>query len=174
MFRRAASLISRRTVAARSVNWDYLSSTIGDKVDIAGMRANVEEMEETVMKAPKKITPIDYKAWEAKVGKGPVDAVKKEYERWVKEEKAGLTVTFDEAQKKVIQEDCQTMVNECQTFEDWHRLRLRELEIEIAKITYEKDNIDSLTADDMMKRYPHIAERVDAQIEEGVWPNYKE
>eukprot|EP00472_Partenskyella_glossopodia_P011330 CAMPEP_0197523786 /NCGR_PEP_ID=MMETSP1318-20131121/8650_1 /TAXON_ID=552666 /ORGANISM="Partenskyella glossopodia, Strain RCC365" /LENGTH=167 /DNA_ID=CAMNT_0043076585 /DNA_START=99 /DNA_END=602 /DNA_ORIENTATION=+ len=167
-------MISRR-VLARSANWEYLSSTIGKDVNITSFREACEKMESDIVDSPKKVTGIDYKAWEAKVGKEAVAAIKDDFENvWLKVKKPETTMTFDEGDVASLRADAKSLVEDCQKMEDWHRLRVRELEIEIGKLQYELDNLDDLHVDDMMKRYPHIAERVDAQIEEGVPPGYKE
>mmetsp|Transcript_7831 Transcript_7831/g.9507 ORF Transcript_7831/g.9507 Transcript_7831/m.9507 type:complete len:172 (-) Transcript_7831:199-714(-) len=168
MFRRIPNITRR--MAQRAANWEYLSSTIGKNVDIEAFRTVTEEMEEAIVKAPKSVKPIDFKAWEAKVGKEAVAVAKAGWEKWVKEEKSAKMISFSDDQVKSLKSEAADMIAAAQTMEDWHKLRLRELEIEIAKLTHEKDNIDNLSTADLMKRYPHIEKRVEEELEQGVWP----
>mmetsp|Transcript_1106 Transcript_1106/g.2074 ORF Transcript_1106/g.2074 Transcript_1106/m.2074 type:complete len:174 (-) Transcript_1106:266-787(-) len=168
MYRRVATLANRRILARASPKWEYLTSKFGAEVN--EFRSNMEQMEAVIGKAPKKITPIDFAAWESKVGKEAVAAVKDQWEnQWLKGKKAETMVTFDEAEAKKMKDECAALVAAAQDFEDTNRLRLREIEMSIAILQNEIDNIDDLEVEDLAKRYPKIAERAEEEVKEGVW-----
>mmetsp|Transcript_11386 Transcript_11386/g.17016 ORF Transcript_11386/g.17016 Transcript_11386/m.17016 type:complete len:173 (+) Transcript_11386:57-575(+) len=158
---------SRRLVRYNA-NWAYLSKTVGDAV--APIKEEVDQMEMEIYSAPGKVTPIDFKAWEEKVGKEAVAVCKKFYEEeWLKKLKPQVTQTFSEEDIKTVQTLCAETVAEAQDMEDWHRLRLRELEIEIAKLKDEITKLNELDVEAMAKRYPHVEERVAKEAEEGIY-----
>lgn len=57
----------------------------------------------------------------------------------------------------------------CEGLEDYHRVRIRDLEKEIAKMEWERDNMDSYDMDTAMKRYPQWRPHIEEAVKEGVW-----
>ncbi|GAB5360903.1 hypothetical protein AAMO2058_000667700 [Amorphochlora amoebiformis] len=189
MFRRVSKIAIRRTGVRSVANWAYLSKTVGPSVSEA--QTMVDEMQAEISKAPMKVPEIDWKDWEGKVGKAAVTKVKEFWEKkWLAEMKPSSTVTVGAKEIEELKQNCAAAVIFCaisfvllqapmvivisqiadaQELEDWHRLRLRELEVEMAKIKDEINNIETLDVNDMAQRYPHINQRVDKEIEEGIY-----
>ena len=68
-------------------------------------------MESDIVDSPKKVTGIDYKAWEAKVGKEAVAAIKDDFENvWLKVKKPETTMTFDEGDVASVRADAKSLV----------------------------------------------------------------
>ncbi|GAB5360904.1 hypothetical protein AAMO2058_000667700 [Amorphochlora amoebiformis] len=146
----------------------YLSKTVGPSVSEA--QTMVDEMQAEISKAPMKVPEIDWKDWEGKVGKAAVTKVKEFWEKkWLAEMKPSSTVTVGAKEIEELKQNCAAAIADAQELEDWHRLRLRELEVEMAKIKDEINNIETLDVNDMAQRYPHINQRVDKEIEEGIY-----
>lgn len=127
---------------------------------------HIEKLQKYTSSVPRTVPTIDWAAWEKKVPKDEFEALKKGFEN----------IEYEDAVKtaeelKVKADQIAKLEAEIQTQYDWQILRKRELEVELARLIYEHDHLDELTLHDLEARYPMWGERIEADIEEGVWPN---
>jgi len=156
----------------KRVNWGALTALVKDDPavlsEVNSFKSKLEDGRKFIDSVPDKIPTVNWQA----------------YTETVQEEHLKDLKAFDKAnpvqEVKVSAEDLATdkkmwaeQVTGIQKLEDYHRLRIRELEIEKAKIEWEKKNLAELDIDEVFKKFPHWEQRIEAEIDEGIWHDHR-
>ncbi len=174
-----AGCAERRSLPAaltrsRWLRRDKIASIFSNKEDYGNLRQAVTDMEDVIANAPKQEREVDWASWEKKgVPKNVLNELKTTFDaEWTNGEKKNIWKTLSPEVEKEALSAFDGAIAGAQEVEDYHRLRIRELEVEIAKLKWEKENLDELDVDTVFKRYPHLETRVNKLIDETVWYDY--